>query len=69
MNRYKTIKALGDGTYGSVVKAVNRTTGESAHSGAAEPRIGRWQRSSLQGWLLAEPLLAWGRTVVTISRL
>uniref|UniRef100_A0A7S4BU08 non-specific serine/threonine protein kinase n=1 Tax=Chrysotila carterae TaxID=13221 RepID=A0A7S4BU08_CHRCT len=28
MNRYKTIKPLGDGTYGSVVKAVNRTTGE-----------------------------------------
>ena len=28
MNRYKTIKPLGDGTYGSVHKAVNRTTGE-----------------------------------------
>ncbi|KAL3921825.1 MAG: hypothetical protein SGPRY_004768, partial [Prymnesium sp.] len=28
MNRYKTIKPLGDGTYGSVTKAVNRTTGE-----------------------------------------
>jgi protein kinase len=28
MNRYKTIKPLGDGTYGSVVKAVNKTTGE-----------------------------------------
>ena len=28
MNRYKTIKALGDGTYGSVTKAVNRTSGE-----------------------------------------
>ena len=28
MNRYKTIKALGDGTYGSVHKAVNRTSGE-----------------------------------------
>jgi len=28
MNRYKTIKPLGDGTYGSVVKAVNRSTGE-----------------------------------------
>ena len=28
MNRYKTIKPLGDGTYGSVVKAVNRASGE-----------------------------------------
>lgn len=28
MNRYKTIKKLGDGTYGSVVKAVNKQTGE-----------------------------------------
>ena len=28
MNRYKTIKPLGDGTYGSVTKAVNRTSGE-----------------------------------------
>mmetsp|Transcript_10439 Transcript_10439/g.28818 ORF Transcript_10439/g.28818 Transcript_10439/m.28818 type:complete len:562 (+) Transcript_10439:42-1727(+) len=28
MNRYKTIKPLGDGTYGSVVKAVNKTSGE-----------------------------------------
>ena len=28
MNRYKTIKPLGHGTYGSVHKAVNRTSGE-----------------------------------------
>mmetsp|Transcript_33356 Transcript_33356/g.56179 ORF Transcript_33356/g.56179 Transcript_33356/m.56179 type:complete len:500 (-) Transcript_33356:1037-2536(-) len=28
MNRYKQIKQLGDGTYGSVIKAVNRQTGE-----------------------------------------
>jgi protein kinase len=28
MQRYKTIKKLGDGTYGSVTKAVNRQTGE-----------------------------------------
>jgi hypothetical protein len=28
MNRYKVIKALGDGTYGSVFRAVNRSTGE-----------------------------------------
>jgi male germ cell-associated kinase len=28
MNRYKVTKQLGDGTYGSVLKAVNRQTGE-----------------------------------------
>ncbi|KAF0682558.1 Aste57867_25356 [Aphanomyces stellatus] len=28
MNRYKVTKQLGDGTYGSVLKAVNRTSGE-----------------------------------------
>lgn len=28
MNRYKVIKIIGDGTFGSVVKAVNQETGE-----------------------------------------
>ena len=28
MNRYKVTKQLGDGTYGSVLKAVNRSTHE-----------------------------------------
>ena len=28
MNRYKVTKQLGDGTYGSVLKAVNRQTNE-----------------------------------------
>lgn len=28
MERYKVIKTVGDGTYGSVVKAVNKTSGE-----------------------------------------
>jgi male germ cell-associated kinase len=28
MNRYKITTQLGDGTYGSVVKAVNRQSGE-----------------------------------------
>lgn len=28
MNRYKILKELGDGTYGTVVKAVNKQTGE-----------------------------------------
>lgn len=29
MNRYRVTKQLGDGTYGSVLKAVNRSTGET----------------------------------------
>jgi protein kinase len=28
MERYKVIKTVGDGTYGSVVKAVNKSSGE-----------------------------------------
>ena len=28
MNRYQVTKQLGDGTYGSVLKAVHRQTGE-----------------------------------------
>ena len=28
MERYRILKAVGDGTYGSVSKAVNRSTGE-----------------------------------------
>lgn len=31
MNRYKITKQLGDGTYGSVLKGVNRQTGEVRH--------------------------------------
>lgn len=28
MDKYKTVKVIGDGTYGSVIKAMNRKTGE-----------------------------------------
>lgn len=28
MNRYRILKAVGDGTYGSVLKAVNKKSGE-----------------------------------------
>ena len=38
MQRYKTIKALGDGTYGSVFKAVNRATGDIVAIKARPPR-------------------------------
>jgi male germ cell-associated kinase len=33
MNRYKILKSLGDGTYGSVLKAVNKQTGEVVRGG------------------------------------
>ena len=32
MNRYKVTKQLGDGTYGTVLKAVNKATGETVRS-------------------------------------
>jgi male germ cell-associated kinase len=28
MDKYSTVKVIGDGTYGSVIKAMNRRTGE-----------------------------------------
>ena len=28
MDKYSTIKVIGDGTYGSVIKAINKKTGE-----------------------------------------
>ena len=28
MDKYSTVKTIGDGTYGSVIKAMNRRTGE-----------------------------------------
>ena len=28
MDKYSTVKIIGDGTYGSVIKAMNRRTGE-----------------------------------------
>ena len=48
MNRYKTVKKLGDGTYGSVVKAVNKQTGELVPAAAGRRRRagGRWQSRS-----------------------
>lgn len=38
MNRYKVTKQLGDGTYGSVLKATHRQTGEVV-SFAAPPAL------------------------------
>ena len=33
MNRYQLVSTLGDGTYGSVIKGVNRKTGEVVWTG------------------------------------
>ena len=38
MNRYTVTKQLGDGTYGSVLKAVNRQTGE-----VVSCRVSTWE--------------------------
>jgi hypothetical protein len=37
MNRYKVTKQLGDGTYGSVLKAINRTTSEVVSTSMKPP--------------------------------
>ena len=53
MQRYKTIKALGDGTYGSVFKAVNRATGDIVAIKVCPDRLPR-------------RLLAWTRSLDTL---
>ena len=42
MNRYTLTKKLGDGTYGSVVKAVNRQTGEDVAVKKMKKLFTRW---------------------------
>ena len=42
MNRYKVIKALGDGTYGTVSKAVNRASGEIVAIKRMKRKVGSW---------------------------
>ncbi|KAA0177823.1 hypothetical protein FNF27_00994 [Cafeteria roenbergensis] len=43
MNRYKIVKPLGDGTYGSVLKAVNRQTGEIVAIKKMKKKFATWQ--------------------------
>lgn len=48
MDRYKIVKPLGDGTYGSVFKAINRQTGEivshDCEARRATQRVSVWRR-------------------------
>eukprot|EP01112_Ceratiomyxa_fruticulosa_P000081 TRINITY_DN10104_c0_g2_i1.p1 TRINITY_DN10104_c0_g2~~TRINITY_DN10104_c0_g2_i1.p1 ORF type:complete len:657 (-),score=126.72 TRINITY_DN10104_c0_g2_i1:153-2123(-) len=43
MNRYKIIKQLGDGTYGSVLKAINRASGESVAIKKMKKKFYSWE--------------------------
>eukprot|EP00953_Heterococcus_sp_UTEX-ZZ885_P021523 11998-Heterococcus_DN1.PRE.2 len=43
MNRYKVTKQLGDGTYGSVLKAVNRQTGEVVAIKKMKKKFYNWE--------------------------
>ena len=43
MNRYKITKQLGDGTYGSVLRAVNRQTGEVTASKRMTEKFYTWE--------------------------
>ena len=43
MNRYKVTKQLGDGTFGSVLKAVNRTTGEVVAVKKLKKKFYNWE--------------------------
>jgi protein kinase len=43
MNRYKVTKKLGDGTYGSVLLAVNRQTGEVTAVKKMKKKFYTWQ--------------------------
>lgn len=51
MNRYKVTKTLGDGTYGSVLKAVNRATGEVVRGAVAAPACCARQGSAVHARL------------------
>jgi len=43
MDRYKTIKKVGDGTFGTVVKAVNQKTGEVCAIKKMKKKFYNWE--------------------------
>jgi hypothetical protein len=49
MNRYKVTKQLGDGTYGSVLKAVNRSTGETVRVSAGVGLVAKTHAGCFRG--------------------
>ena len=66
MNRYKVIKQLGDGTYGSVLKAVNRSTGEVvSNTGQGRKRAFREDKTPKKQRLRRETEKSIGRTVLS----
>jgi protein kinase len=42
MDKYSTIKVIGDGTYGSVIKAINRKSGEIVAIKKMKKKYFRW---------------------------
>jgi len=42
MDKYNTIKVIGDGTYGSVIKAMNRRSGEIVAIKKMKKKYFRW---------------------------
>jgi len=43
MNRYKVTKVLGDGTYGSVLRAQNKSTGETVAIKKMKQKYYSWE--------------------------
>ncbi len=43
MDKYNILKTLGDGTYGSVVKGVNKTTGEEVAIKKMKKKFYSWE--------------------------
>lgn len=58
MNRYKVTKQLGDGTYGSVLKAVNRSTGETVRVECLNRLRLLEHRRSFESFGAGSPILA-----------
>jgi protein kinase len=42
MDKYSTVKVIGDGTYGSVIKAMNRRTGEIVAIKKMKKKYHKW---------------------------
>lgn len=45
MDRYKIVKTIGDGSYGSVAKAVNKATGETVAIKKMKKKFYSWEES------------------------
>jgi protein kinase len=45
MDRYKILKTIGDGTYGSVAKGINKSTGESVAIKKMKKKFYSWEEA------------------------